>query len=470
LYFYLRLFVNAIIDDAFITFCYVRTLRGSLTWGFYAGHPTNTATSPLNVIILAVVDLFTGSPLDAAVWTALIGLTLSAVMLVRISARLFETEVFGYLAALALAANPLLISTLGLEGVLVATLLVAAIYCYVFERWYWAAVVLGLQALARPEGVLYFLVFAAFVPTHRLRLRCAAIFSVCVAPWYLFSWVFLGSFFPDTLLLKARDPWPVGDFFSGLGGCYLRVYPVATLLSFALAPLLALYCYPRIWRHRVSWLVALFGLVHFTVYSLLRPPPYHWYYVPTVTCVILLASFGLGTAYRTFCGKAWSRRLWLAATCLCLSVPPLGILYLLAGDRFAVKEMPIHSNWGSQEQYREIGLWFRQHHLKEGIVVDYEIGTIAYYSDCCMLNFFSDRSWLRPCLLRRPPGVMTTLLEIDYLFLDNAGRFPPPAYDLAEYENDLPGGDVCKKWIVSSRWKPYTRIVLSRRGKEDPGS
>jgi hypothetical protein len=227
-------------------------------------------------------------------------------------------------------------------------------------------------------------------------------------------------------------------------------------------PLLALYFHPRMWRNRASLLVALFGLLHFGAYSLLRPPPYHWYYVPAVTCIILLASFGLGAAYGTFRGRIWPKRLLLGATLVCLSVPPLGMFHLLARDRFVVKEMPIHSNWASQEQYREIGLWLKQRHIKEGIVVQVEIGTIAYYCDCYMLNFFSDRSWLEPCLIRRPPGLLTTLLEIDYLFLDKVRRFPPSSYCLAECEEDVPDENVAKKWNVSSRWKPHTLLVLSK--------
>jgi hypothetical protein len=242
------------------------------------------------------------------------------------------------------------------------------------------------------------------------------------------------------------------------------MYPVATALTFALVPLLALYFHKRMWKNRVLWLVALFGLIHFGAYSFLRPPPYHWYYVPTVTCIILLASFGLGAAYRACRGRIWPRRLLLGAALVSLSVPPLGMLYLLARDRFVVKEMPIHSNWGSQEQYREIGLWLKQHHKGEGIVIQDEIGTIAYYSygDCYLLGFFSGRDWLKPLLTKRPPGLLTTLLEIDYLFAGSASKFPPGSYCLAECENDVPDGNACKTWKVSSRWKWHTLLVLSK--------
>ena len=465
LYLYLHLFVNALIDDAFILLCYVKNLHGSVTWGFFPGCITNTATCPLNVLVLTAVDVFTRLPLDAAIWTAVISLTAQSMMLLRISGRLFGTEWFGHLAALALIFNPLLVSTIGMEGVLVVALIVATLYCYVFHKWYWAAVVLALQMLTRPEGALYFLVFVAFVPTNRLRVRCAAIFAACIAPWYLFSWIYFGSLFPDTLILKvAQHAWPEGHFLTGLL-CYLRLYPTATVLSLAFLPLLALYFPARMRKHRVVSLLASFGVIHFAAYSLLHVPPYHWYYVPLVTTIILLGSCGLGFAYRGYRGRVWPRRLLLAVTAAYLAIPCLGMLDLLARDRFVVKEVPIHSNSASHERYREIGLWLKERRIKDNIFVEDEIGTIAYYSDCRVLNVFSDRSWLKPYLLSVPPGLKATLLKIDYLFLrDKRGR-PPCSYFLTKHDTDVfdGKGTVCKKWKLSSRWKPHSVLVLSTK-------
>jgi hypothetical protein len=65
-------------------------------------------------------------------------------------------------------------------------------------------------------------------------------------------------------------------------------------------------------------------------------------------------------------------------------------------------------------------------------------------------------------LIRRPPGLLTTLLEINYLFLDNVRGFPPSSYCLTECDKDVPDENVAKKWYVSSRWKRQTSLLLSK--------
>lgn len=59
---YLFLFRDTLIDDAFITLSYARSLVTSATWGFYPDHVSNTATSPFNVMLLALASLVTRNP------------------------------------------------------------------------------------------------------------------------------------------------------------------------------------------------------------------------------------------------------------------------------------------------------------------------------------------------------------------------------------------------------------------------
>lgn len=50
---YVAAFRATWIDDAYIQRRYARTLIDPGTWGFYPGYPANTATFPLNVLLLA---------------------------------------------------------------------------------------------------------------------------------------------------------------------------------------------------------------------------------------------------------------------------------------------------------------------------------------------------------------------------------------------------------------------------------
>src|SRR5215471_12324430 len=205
---YLPLFRDSLIDDAFITLSYARSLVTSATWGFYPGHVSNTATSPLNVMLLALASPVTRNPVASVFLLTWLEFLVMALCLRGIGAALVLPW-FAPLAFTAMVTNPLLMSTLGLESVLLATLLVAALYCYVVKRLDACAVVCALLTLTRPDGALLFVVILPFLPGARARLRSALIFGACLAPWYLFSWVYLGSLLPDSLLVKVSQSWGI---------------------------------------------------------------------------------------------------------------------------------------------------------------------------------------------------------------------------------------------------------------------
>ena len=115
IHFYLSFFENALIDDAFITMQYAKTLLESGTWGFFPNHVSNSATSPLNVILLALTAFVTGSIMDAVKWLTLINFLLIFILLRKISIKSLNTEIFGFVSFAALAFNPLLLSTIRMD-------------------------------------------------------------------------------------------------------------------------------------------------------------------------------------------------------------------------------------------------------------------------------------------------------------------------------------------------------------------
>lgn len=132
---YARAFRATWIDDAYIQLRHARTLIDSGTWGFYPGYPANTATSPLNVLLLALVGLPLGSVTSAVVWVTALELGGLLWLLLRLARRLFGHPFFGWFAFVAVATNPLLLSTIGMESILYALLLVAATVLFVEGRW-----------------------------------------------------------------------------------------------------------------------------------------------------------------------------------------------------------------------------------------------------------------------------------------------------------------------------------------------
>ena len=56
---------RSLIDDAFITLAYARTLAFHFHWGLVPQEPANSATSPLNVILLGAATALTRRPVWA---------------------------------------------------------------------------------------------------------------------------------------------------------------------------------------------------------------------------------------------------------------------------------------------------------------------------------------------------------------------------------------------------------------------
>jgi len=464
LYFYLNLFANALTDDAFITLRYVKTLLNTGTWGFLPGYTTNAVTSPLNVFLLALAGVFLGPTVNAVIWLSAGILALTIVLLIRISLYLFETKIFGYLAAGALIFNPLIISTLGLESILFIGLYILSTYLYLTNRWSGLAVALGLITITRFDGILFFIVTLLLIPTFGLRLRFAGIYLLCIAPWYIFSWIYLGSLLPDTLFIKiAQRSWGTWDFLNGLD-LYYRVYRFETIFSFLLLPFVLLLFNKQARSLPVIPFLLLTSIAHFAGYSILHVPPYYWYYIPEITSVILISSFGLGVLFQPDGSKTWKRKGIQSILAILLILQASGMFYIIARDGFALKEMPIHTNWATHEQYREIGEWLKEHNDGGTILVDGEIGTLGYYCDCYLSSFFSDRKWLGQFVHKQTMGngIKPSLYRINFLFLDKEAKFPQPAYLLSE----IPKGkdtstEAIKEWGTTTKWISGCLIKLS---------
>ncbi len=463
LYFYLNLFKDALIDDAFITLCYVRNIIQSGTWGFFPGYVTNTATSPLNVLLLTIISFFSGPSTEAPIILALICIVVMAIMLTKVSKELFKTGIFGYLATLTIVLNPLIISTLGLEGILFIALLTASIYCYIFKSWYLLAIVLGLLTITRAEGILYFGIFLLFVPMKKYRF--AGIYLLSIAPWYIFSWAYLGSFIPDTFFIKtAQASWQGWTFFNGII-LYYEKYPLETILSFAFLPLLLFLFMKIIRRVKVIFIILLVGLVHFLGYASLHVAPYHWYYVPEITTIILVGSFSLGIVYQRYYSNFRLRKCIHGVILVFFLIPSIGMIQILAKDHFSINEMPINTNWATQDQYKILGTWLKNNTFDKVILLNQgEVGTTAYYCDCYILDVFSDRRWLRDSVekIREGNGIQSIILNINfYFFPTNQREFPPYSYRLSQYSNRGDPGIFLKKWETSTKWVPQGLITFA---------
>jgi hypothetical protein len=345
------------------------------------------------------------------------------------------------------------------------TLSVATVYCYLLKSWDLLAISLGLLTMTRAEGCLFFLAFLVFIPGSKIKLRVVVIYLLSIVPWYVFSWVYLGSFVPDTFFIKTdQGTWMNWDFFNGVD-LYSRVYPLETILSLVFVPLLSFLFNRSSRESSILQIIGLTGLVHFAGYTALGVPPFHWYYAPQVTAIISIGSIGLGIAYR-HARLLQQKRLLAGITGVYLLTPAIGMFYLLAGGNFLLREAPIHSNWANEAQYKEIGLWLKQEHSGETIRLTVgEIGTLAYYCNCYLLDRFSDRNWLAEYVENQAadPGLLSLLLRINFTFF-SAPEFKPDQYVLTAYPGiSSKPAEAIKIWDTSSKWIQRGMLILSAK-------
>jgi len=462
LFFYLSLYQTGLIDDAFITLRYAKTLFESGTWGFYPGHVSNTATSPLNVFLLTAFSLVTRSPLKSVLWLTTTEFVLMALFLRGIG-KVLGLELFAPLAFAGLICNPLLMSTLGLESTLFATLLVAALYFYLAQRYDRMALACGLLTLTRPDGILFFAIcFIALPIDLRGRIRSAGWYAMCIVPWYLFSWIELGSIVPDTLAIKMSQVWGSFAFGNGLV-LYFRQFPITTGLSFLFAPLATLaVCRSVRALGSCAYILVAYGTLYFVAYTLLGVPPYHWYYVPVVLCVVLLGALAVAQLSRTSVTVSWLSWRTLAISELVIAMISVAVLF--ARDGLPLRESWIHTNWATQAQYRSIGEWLAGHHAGETGRSDGEIGTIAYYCDCLLIDPFSERSWLdlRVQRARMDTDWRDLIARTNYAFYQPQVPFDDPTYMvtyLQMFSDYVRKGQI---WHVDTRWKGNGVIIFNR--------
>jgi len=411
---------SALVDDAYITLDYARSLAFHGSWALEPGHLSNTATSPLNVLLLAVVSTVIRAPVVA------VGILLVAslgVLGAALSATCSHLGIRQWSALVALgvvATSPILVSTVGLETYLAVTLIACLGWATLTGRAAPAGAVGGLLVLTRPDLVAFLLV-ALVTPALRRRapvtLGAAA---VVVLPWFAISWWWLGSALPDTMLLKIGGQWGPHTFVNGLL-LYEGRYPVATWLSVlpAFVGLAAMLCRAAQELRRrtaagatLEWVWVGGAGLHLITFAALHTAPYHWYYGPAlgsltlgVTCLgrfgrlPVVAGLGAGVVLLVVTGTFLVQRSWLTA--------------------------PIMTNWATAAQYAAAA-----GEAPPGAVLRSpgEIGTLAYFCDCTVVDSFSDRALIAQLLARREAGeaaLMRRLLKLNYARLEPGTPLEP---------------------------------------------
>lgn len=424
-----------LIDDSYITLSYARNLAETGEWTLVAGLSANSATSPLNVMLLAGLTMITGNAVTACgllFVAACAGLYLSMVRLMPSGPAL--------LATVAVVANPLTVSTVGMEVMLSAVTLAAL--AGIRDSAVAAGLFCGVIAIIRLDLVIIAAIIVCGQTWRERSVKRVLIIATTAAgvaaPWYVWSWLQFGSLLPDTLVLKtAERSWSGGWTFLSGPAFYLWHQPMATIGAFML-PLIAVIVFIR--RRNLTRVgVWFFGaLIYSGVYCLLGVPPYHWYYAPFVVAatVYLIATVSVRMAF------------WITVIAVTMSV----VSYVASGwDR---QIAPISSNHATSGEYQRISADIRRLAPGSAIATAGEIGTLAYYCRCMVIDDFSDRSRIAQELRdrRNRPSPIRNVWRLNYQHLDaalNAAPASPPArYRLIWSTTSTP--EAVRSWPATS--------------------
>jgi hypothetical protein len=184
------------------------------------------------------------------------------------------------------------------------------------------------------------------------------------------------------------------------------------------------------------------AILHTTVYLLLQPPPYHWYYGPTIGALTMIAVLAVG--------ELSPRLQWIESA--------VGALMIAATAGFLAARpwvvMPVSSNWASASEYAALAA-----RVPSGTTVEAfgEVGTVAYFCDCTVVDRFSDRAQVADLLRtkRAEAGpVVRTLLDWNY----RRFRADPPIHAMYKFAfAEDPNG------ISVTSWRPYAGKMVVQR-------
>ncbi|OBA99592.1 hypothetical protein A5662_15320, partial [Mycobacteriaceae bacterium 1482268.1] len=355
---------RGLVDDAYITLSYARNVAEHLHWGMIPAEESNTATSPLNVLLIAVATWIGGvtGSLRPVLGLGILIVVLSAAMAVwaaQISRRLNVSGAWSLAVLAVVFANPFVNSAFGLEVVPISAFLTGLTAAAVSGRRVWFGALAGLLVLTRPDlGIIVAVVYLV-TPALLRRFWVAPLTAIAVVlPWWVFSWYHFGSAIPTTLIIKTLQK-SFGDatFGNGLWKMWQSGHTLPLLLAVVpavvgLLTVLALLAAGVLRRLPATlWPLVglgLGGLTDFGAYCLLGVPPYHWYYVSSTVALGITGVFGLALLVRRIPGSRVSAPIVTAAA---LTV---GAVASFQGLGMPWKHPVIFGNWALPQEYMAI--------------------------------------------------------------------------------------------------------------------
>jgi hypothetical protein len=197
------------------------------------------------------------------------------------------------------------------------------------------------------------------------------------------------------------------------------------------------------------------AVAYYLALAALDPGPYHWYYVPPTVALSASAAIAFGT-WMTRAREGGGRPAPIPAVALA----SLAALALAAAVTDVTHGTPwrspiITTNFADASDYARVGRALRGKVGRATVASYGEIGTLAYYCECRIVDEYSHRGYVVGLVrgqLHNGTPLLRPLFGLNYVWFDRGRKPPRVDFRLAWAPGLGAGGDV---WNV---WSPWTGL------------
>lgn len=380
-------------EDALISLRYARNAAAGLGLVYNAGERVFGATTPLYVLLLAVLSsLHLADPLF---WTKLLcaaadGLTAAVWYQIIRSETGSRPAALTFAAAFGLSPFIVEITASGMETSLVLLCLTLAFESVYSRRGAVLGLWLGLLLLLRLDSLIFIAILLAARASRerRMPVREGVLMVAVAAPWFLFSQLYYGSVVPNSIPAKmnaynvhmpsmARQFWFTVSHLTPF-----RNGRRETLFAGMFLPVFLLGASDTLRRRRAMRPALLFFVAQWAFLVLPRSLIFRWYMPPLLLPYYVVGGVGVAVLQRWHASTATRpalQRAFCAVFVGGLALHTAHWLTLSAGRTWAIQSY--------EESVRKpIGLWLAQNTPPDALISTEPIGYIGYYSERKILD------------------------------------------------------------------------------------
>jgi len=393
------------IDDAYITFRYVRNLLAGEGFVYNPGEAVLGTTTPFYSGVMALVSLpFGGADVNFPALAWLLNSVLAALtcfLLIKLGMELGRRNA-GIATSLSWAVAPMAVTfdLGGMETGLVVALMTATFYFHLKNRTLAMAFLAAFSLLTRPDTLLYL----APLAVERIRLatrwsgeqarseirpRHIFVFAAPMMAWVIFSMYYFGSPLPNSIAAKSAA------YELSAEAAFVRLlqhYATPFLGHLTFGPLwiaVGIFLFPILFvlgaigsvrRMPKSWPIFIYPWIYLVAYSAANPLIFRWYLVPPLPILFLGIFMGVARIGEDLKFKS----LLPVFSVVVLALTMRG--WTIRPDHGAARPAPRMAFIKLEQLYESVGKQIQRELAETDVLAAGDIGALGYITNANILD------------------------------------------------------------------------------------